>query len=264
MSRIITDGSSPIVPDISMYGGGGVGGVVEGTITGKALRNQSGAVYTALAAILSELSVEKNGDLPSNMGGKPYITAVDLNLEVKRKFVSNNLILIPSERVIRHENLVSSRTTVSIVIEGTYTIVSTVDGSSVTGVGVGDGLAIGTAVASNIASTNALKNFLLRLFLVTEQSTEDAAKQQAPEETQKAAAEPKEESVDVVNNAIKAIIEDDSNSFDGQKVNTVGDKLTGSTGPSDRKWTLADRKKILKEVQRLVAEEQKTGEVAEV
>lgn len=135
------------------------------------------AVYTGIAAVLSALSVEKNGTLPSNMGGRGYITASDLNSEIKRQFVTNNLILLPSEREISHEVIqFKERLNVAVSIEGTYTIVSTVDGSQAVVQGVGDGLASGTAVASNIGSTNALKNALLRTFLVTEQSVEDQAK----------------------------------------------------------------------------------------
>lgn len=134
-------------------------------------------VYTALAKILKHLSVEKNGTLPGNMGGKAYITAVDVSAEVKRQFVENDLIFLPDEKVVRHETIqFKDRLNVTIVIKGTYTIVSTVDGSSVTVSGTGDGLATGTAVASNIGSTNALKNALLRTFLITEQSVEDGAK----------------------------------------------------------------------------------------
>lgn len=134
-------------------------------------------VYKALAAILASLSVAKGGTLPSNMGGKPYITAVDAAAETKRKFVENNLIFVPNETVFKHETIIhKDRISVAIVITGQYTIISTQDGSHVTVSGTGDGLANGTAVASNIASTNALKNALLRTFLITEQSVEDAAK----------------------------------------------------------------------------------------
>lgn len=134
-------------------------------------------VYTALAKILKHLSVEKNGTLPGNMGGKAYITAVDISAEVKRQFVENDLIFLPDERVIEHETIqFKDRLNVTIVVKGTYTIASIVDGSSVTVSGTGDGLATGTAVASNIASTNALKNALLRTFLITEQSVEDQSK----------------------------------------------------------------------------------------
>lgn len=141
-------------------------------------------VYTALAEILKSLSVPKGGVLPGNMGGKPYITAVDAAAEVKRQFVDNDLIFLPNEEVIKHENIVTADRAVkiTIVIKGTYTIISTVDGSQVTISGIGDGLANGTAVASNIGSTNALKNALLRVFLITEQSVEDAAKS-GPAET---------------------------------------------------------------------------------
>ena len=147
-------------------------------------------VHTALAEILKHLSVEKNGQLPGNMGGKAYITAVDISAEVKRQFVANSLIFLPDEEVIKHETVLhKDRINTAIVIRGTYTILSTKDGSSVTVSGTGDGLATGTAVASNIGSTNALKNALLRTFLITEQSVEDASKQgdtAAPSATQQA------------------------------------------------------------------------------
>jgi hypothetical protein len=134
-------------------------------------------VHEAIAAILKSLSVEKGGVLPGNMGGKPYITAADAAAEVKRKFVDNDLIFLPNETIYQHKEVVNKdRINVLISVTGHYTIVSTRDGSSVTVSGTGDGLAGGTAVASNIASTNALKNAMLRLFLITEQSVEDAAK----------------------------------------------------------------------------------------
>lgn len=134
-------------------------------------------VHTAIANILNTLGVAKGGVLPSNMGGKPYITAVDVAKEVKAQFVENNLIFLPQETIFKHEEIVNKdRINVLISITGEYTFVSIEDGSSVTVSGTGDGLAGGTAVASNIASTNALKNALLRTFLITEQSVEDAAK----------------------------------------------------------------------------------------
>lgn len=134
-------------------------------------------VHTAIATILESLSVAKGGTLPGNMGGKPYITAVDAAAEVKRKFVENNLIFLPRETIFQHKEVINKdRINVLISITGEYTFVSTKDGSAVTVSGTGDGLAGGTAVASNIASTNALKNALLRTFLITEQSVEDAAK----------------------------------------------------------------------------------------
>jgi len=112
------------------------------------------------------------------MGGKSYITAVDASAEVKRKFVENSLIHLPVEKTTKHEVVPRGdrAPNIAVGIEGTYTIVSLVDGSTAVIGGVGDGLASGTAVASNIASTNALKNALLRTFLITEQSVEDAAK----------------------------------------------------------------------------------------
>lgn len=150
------------------------------------------AVYTALAKILNEMGVSKNGVLPSNLGGKPYITAVDLSAEVKKHFVANNLIILPRETEKKHETIINSnRVMVAIVIEGEYTVFSTVDGSSDVIKGVGDGLATGTAVASNIASTNALKNALLRTFLVTEASTEESGKATQDVAPKKTAAQQK-------------------------------------------------------------------------
>ena len=144
-------------------------------------------VYTALGEILKSLSVDKNGTLPGNMGGKSYITAVDASAEVKRRFVENSLVFIPNEEVISNEHIIhKDRMNIRIVIRGEYTIVSTRDGSQVTVSGVGDGLATGTAVAANIGSTNALKNALLRTFLITEQSVEDASNNGAPGGEQKA------------------------------------------------------------------------------
>jgi len=140
-------------------------------------------VHTAIANILKTLGVAKGGVLPSNMGGKPYITAVDVSREVKSQFVENDLIFLPSETIYKHEAVIhKDRVNVLISITGEYTFVSIKDGSSVTVSGTGDGMANGTAVASNIASTNALKNALLRTFLITEQSVEDAAKN-GPDET---------------------------------------------------------------------------------
>ena len=134
-------------------------------------------VHEAMAKILSAMSVAKGGVLPGNMGGKPYITAVDASAEVKRQFVENNLIFLPRETIFQHKEIINKdRINVLISITGEYTFVSTVDGTSVSVSGTGDGLAGGTAVASNIASTNALKNALLRTFLITEQSVEDEAK----------------------------------------------------------------------------------------
>lgn len=174
-------------------------------------------VFGALAAILKSLQVDKNGVLPGNMGGKSYITASDAAAEVKRQFVSNDLIILPSEEVIKHENIVTGDRAVkiSVLITGTYTIVSTVDGSSVTVSGTGDGLANGTAVASNIASTNALKNALLRTFLITEQSVEDEAKNgakesaPAPRAIQAAKKPAKKSANDTLKAKIRAWIGDD-------------------------------------------------------
>jgi len=189
------------------------------------------AVITAIQSILGKMSVDKNGTLPGNMGGKPYITAVDASAETKRQFVAEKLVIIPNEHVIRHEVINNNnRLTVAIVIEGSYTIISSIDGSNVTVGGVGDGLAIGTAVASNIASTNALKNALLRTFLITEQSVEDAAKDGVPEEKPAAkkteAQIKKESSAAELQTQIAAKVEA-SNVYDFEVVNALGDEISG-------------------------------------
>lgn len=135
-------------------------------------------VNTAMQSVLSQLGVAKSGQLPNNMGGKPYITAVDVAKEVKTLFVQNDLIFLPTENLEHYEVITDAngRKAIFIAITLTATIRSVRDGSEVTIGGTGDGLANGTAVASNIASTNAFKNALLRTFLITEQSVEDAAK----------------------------------------------------------------------------------------
>ena len=134
-------------------------------------------VHKAMYEILKSLSVEKDAKLPSNMSGKSYASAHSVSAEVKSKFVEHDLILYSNERMAHVEYMQNNgRTQISVVIEGTYLVVSTVDGSSQSISGVGDGLALGTAVASTMASTNAVKSALMRTFLITEQSVEDAAK----------------------------------------------------------------------------------------
>ena len=135
-------------------------------------------VHTAVAAILGSLAVDKNGVLPGNMGSKKYITAGDLSNTAKTAFAEKGLLLAASETIFHHEVTAdkTGRTLVAISVNGSYTIISTVDGSTLAIGGAGDGLATGTSVANNIASTNAFKNALLRTFMVTETSVEDQAK----------------------------------------------------------------------------------------
>lgn len=158
-------------------------------------------VYTAILEILKNMSVEKNGKLPGNMGGGSYVAASDLSAETKAQFVEQSLVFLPSERLTKHEVLTDgNRKTIFTTTEGEYRIISVVDGSEVTIRGAGDGIATGSAVASNVSSTNALKNALLRTFLVTETSVEDAAKngpKEAPEAIRKAQATPAPPSEDL-------------------------------------------------------------------
>lgn len=224
-------------------------------------------IYAKIHKILGELGVAKGGVLPSNMGGKPYITAVDLNKEVKDLFVEHKLIIVPSEQIDDSTFIdINNRAYVQLFIAGEYEIIDIEDGSSITIRGTGDGMAIATSVASNIASTNALKNALLRTFLVTEQSSEDAAKTTVDDgEAQpvKSRTASDAERIADAKRKVGAIVNADTNSFDSEKVNAVGDKLTGSA-PGKRKWSADDYEKILAEVQRLVDQEAKSGEVAEV
>ncbi|MCK9603174.1 MAG: hypothetical protein M0R66_02165 [Candidatus Omnitrophica bacterium] len=141
--------------------------------------NKVPAIYGAMGEVLKALRVDKAGQLPTQLGGKTYITAADAFAAVKNLFADNHIVIIPTEKVVRYDTLVDSHEKVRflIAVEGTYTLVSTVDGSTVTIGGAGDGTALGASVASNIASTNALKNALFRTFLISEQSVEDEAKQ---------------------------------------------------------------------------------------
>lgn len=156
-------------------------------------------VHQAISEILADLSVEKNGTLPPNMGGKPYISAVDLNSEIKRRFVEKKLILVPNEAVVKHEVITGAKTINVVSVTGTYEIISLEDGSNLSISGTGDGLSMGSSVASNIASTNALKNAFLRFFLVTEQSVEDESKKELPDNAPAAPIAPPAPPAEVVN-----------------------------------------------------------------
>lgn len=139
-------------------------------------------INRAYLSILKDISVDKNGVLPSNMGGKPYIAAVDVAKEVKALLVKNDVISVPRETEVRKELVLQgNRLLITTTIEAEYDLISTIDGSILTIRGVGDGVATGSAVASNIASTNAFKNAFLRALLITEQSVEDDAKKGIPE-----------------------------------------------------------------------------------
>lgn len=191
-------------------------------------------VYSAVANVLKHMSVAKNGKLPANMGNGAYISAVDLAAETKRMFVENDLIALPDETVTKHEIINDNgRKSIFIGIEAKYTIISTKDGSSVTVQGVGDGIANGSAVSSNIASTNAMKNAFLRLFMVTEQSVEDQAKEPreekgAPQAVQRArqpqAPTPpanKGSSSDLKARIKSEFIDNDESPYDGPAVNAL-------------------------------------------
>lgn len=133
-------------------------------------------VHTALAKVVKSIAVEKSGTLPGNLGGKKYAPAPAVAQAVKELFAANDLLLLTNEKVVSNENLVvKDRLSIHVVVTGTYTIVSLVDGTTVEVSGTGDGLATATAVAANIASTNSQKNALLRTLLISEQSVEDAS-----------------------------------------------------------------------------------------
>lgn len=145
-------------------------------------------VYAAIHQVLKALQVEKNGELPSNMGGKNYATAEAVSNGVKNLFVENNLILEANETVshVDTPDFGDKKTRFSIVITGSYRAIHIEDGSSISFSGTGSGLATGTAISANIASTFALKNALQRQFLISEDSveregqTEQAAPKQTP------------------------------------------------------------------------------------
>lgn len=228
-------------------------------VKAKEVASKVPAVYGAMFKVLEAMSVEKNGTLPGNMGSGKYITAVDLSAEAKRQFVTNKLVILPHEKEVSKEIVINPKgqTIVTVSVEGTYTIVSTVDGSSAVIGGVGDGYATGTAVASNIASTNALKNALLRTFLVTEQSTEDAAKNGPAEPTEtRAVSEAKRTAQNPGG---------DLNALRAELIGLVGDQATATKTGNDffkvpagepALWS-SDSAKIAA----LIAHIKKTGEV---
>jgi hypothetical protein len=136
-------------------------------------------VYIGMFNVLEKLAVAKTAELPGNMGGKPYIEAHVLAMEVKKLFVAEKLMVLPYQTMTKHEVVVREGRAphIAVAMEAMYTIVSTVDGTQAHIQGVGDGLASGTAVASIIAGTNAMKNALMATFMVSEQSAEQAAKE---------------------------------------------------------------------------------------
>ena len=135
-------------------------------------------VDVAMLEILKVFSAEKDGVLPGNMGGKGYVSAPNLFLNAKTEFVSRGLVVYPNERYIDYEIVPRGdrAPTIVVAVEGTYKIVSTIDGTHEVISGTGDGMGQGNSVASNIASTNALKNALMRQFLGAESGLEAEAK----------------------------------------------------------------------------------------
>lgn len=169
-------------------------------------------VHKALLAIYKELAVEKDGTLPGNMSGKPYVTAGNLCASIKEQFILHDLIFHPTHEGIVHHEVAqdkTQRTLVAISIEGRYKIISTVDGSSIDIAGAGDGLATGTSVANNIASTNALKNALLRLVMATESGVESASKDGIGRQDDVAPAQPSGLAV------VRKSLQDKSKTVDG-------------------------------------------------
>lgn len=136
--------------------------------------NNTPKVYGAIHEVLKALRVDKNGELPSSMGGKNYATAEAVSNGVKNLFVENNLILEANEEVshVNTPDFGDKKSRFMIVVTGKYRAIHIEDGSFISFSGTGAGLATGTAIAANIASTFALKNSLQRQFLISEDSVE--------------------------------------------------------------------------------------------
>lgn len=135
-----------------------------------------GHIYEAIGEILRDLDVEKDGVLPGNMGGKAYRTIESVTKGLRSELVSKGVIIVPNEKVISQERWeFTKRMNFSTVIEGTYQLVSTKDGSSITISGTGRGNSMGTSVDANGASSFAFKNAVQRLFLISDNEEETAA-----------------------------------------------------------------------------------------
>ena len=167
------------------------------------MTNTTPKVYAAIHKVLKALQVDKNGELPTNLGGKAYATSEAVSNGVKKLFVANNLILEANETVahIDTPDFGDKKSRFLITITGTYRAIHIEDGSSISFSGTGMGLATGTAIAANIGSTFALKNALMRQFLISEDSverdgnTEQAApKQDRAQQTVAAATAPPKKS----------------------------------------------------------------------
>lgn len=222
--------------------------------------NKTPKVYAAIHKVLKGLQVDKNGELPVNMGKGKYATAEDISNAVKGLFVANNLILEANEEVVTDSvaDLGDKKMRFQTTIRGSYRAIHIEDGSYITFSGTGQGLATGTAVAANIASTFSLKNALQRQFLISEAAvdaeghTEQAAPKQNPAQqtAQRAAATPKaaapKSNGSAENEAAKQKIQEriGSGQYDRTEVAAIHEKLAQERGV-DKSEVIADLLKQL-------------------
>lgn len=202
-------------------------------------------VYTAIHKVLKALQVDKNGELPSNLGGKSYATAEAIANGVKKLFVANNMIPEYNEEIVTESvaDLGDKKMRFQTTIKGTFKAIHIEDGSSIMFSGHGHGLATGTAMAANIASTFAMKNALQRQFLISEDSVErngqaeqatpkqNSAQQEAAKATTPPAAPKKLTGANgEAQKRVAAKMEDGT--YDRERVTALNAKIAQSLGKS--------------------------------
>lgn len=206
--------------------------------------NNTPKVFAAIHKVLKALQVDKNGELPSNMGGKSYATAEAVSNGVKNLFVENNLILEANEELadISTPDFGDKKSRFLVTTRGTYRAIHIEDGSSISFSGLGQGLATGTAIATNISSTFALKNALQRQFLISEDSVErdgqmeqappkqNSAQQQAAKATAPAAPKKLTGANGEAQKRVAAKMEDGT--YDRERVTALNAKIAQSLGKS--------------------------------
>lgn len=209
-------------------------------------------------------NIPKNGTGPSTKGSYAYVKYDDVLLAVRDLFVKLGVVveMTTIDHVVNSQ-IVGNRSVVNTSIKVQYAYTDIEDGSRHVTVVGGEGSDIGSDTATRKAYTQAQKIALLQTFnIFTGDEPDSDGDAQAEIPVPKAAAQPTktEQGISSVRDDITAIISSEDNSFDGVKVNALGDEVTGK--PSSV-WgaDVTSLRKILKELQSRVTAEQKTGEI---
>lgn len=225
----------------------------------------------AIYGIISKISKEVGAIGLTKSDGVPFpFRGIDTTVNILAPLLQEHgVIVVPnivSATVTPREAGNRVVKTTEVVTE--FNFIAIEDGSTVTArtAGLADDFSDrSTAQAQSVAFRVAL----LQTFTLPTQVNEEQLSSETADAATKARAEvPKEptkteQNIDEVRSSITELINDESNSYDGSKVNAFANKLTGKP---DKVWggSLPDLKKILKGLQDAVSAEQKTGEIKDV